>query len=1561
MRSGRFVSALSTILLCLVLVTPTSAQETNEETGQIGTPAPVKPDVVGAGGEFTHRISISIPEFRDLPLPVSLGYNSSDISRAGVNKIVAFGWSLGGFSMIERKSLGGGVPTFDDGQDIYVLDGQELMACAGATATNPWARKYPLRYLTDRSNASCSAGGNLTARVEDFNRIVLDPATNRFTVTRPDGTRLVYASVSALAGDASTTGTPERKYATTGRWLLTRIEDAQDTRNTVTYTYAFAPKADGYAHRPVRIDYAGYSVQFAYRTFPTNAVAKFATGTSLMGRQAYQLRSIQIFDEAKPIRAYQLTHTASALTGTQLLASVREYGSDFVAIGPDITGGTALPAVEMGYSADTVSFEMKSYQGKEFHEAVIVDDTNFDGTDELIFTAESLILKQNNDNQTLKSYYGFMPGHYSFDRQRQILNRSKVTRGCWPYVGPNSVTLSYTKEVRRWQDSTAVAGNRRIASPLVCFKHNYRHYETGTSDNSTTDYRLLTVNMSTLTEIASIGTRKLDAHVSYPLSIIGNFDLDPETEIIMGGGIFDVVDGIISAGSIPGGTWGNPSGSTVGRYSADFSGDGVQDVIKSSFLRVTPEPGYLAGALIARAGYLNFSIPTANKPPTLPPSHNRFISGGVDFIGYGDLDGNGLNDIVTQTSNGSLSDSIFIYPSTGNGLGNPIKIILPNLLAFNRGYFGVTSSSPRTVFHRSSISDLNSDGLMDLIVHDGFPSPSATNAGPPYTSGKSWIFVNTGDDFVQVKINGSLSGFSRLIASGDFDGDGLTDVALEGTANTQTTSWPIVYVRQDGRILFGNGGIPNRLISIKSEAGAATTISYAPSSDFGTNQMPGVQQVVKSITTNDGRGNSSTVEYRYVGGRYDFIARQTLGYKTVTAYLPAVAGETEGPQVVTTYLNDHLAEYGLVKSRIMIQGGITLSREIFDYAIQKSGKGPWRADRTSERRATLSGTTLVETMVTRAYDVFGQLIRETNIGFTQDGTNLDPGDDVTVTIGFLPNLTAYIVDRPSFRREEAGLAATAQLTDDLAFIAMSYDGAAAAVAPTNGNLTKVEEWTGNTAALTLRTARILTYDAWGNVLSETDAKSAAANLGPAVIYTYDTAKNLFRLSTANALGHVETIAWDTLCQKPAQVSDQNARVTSTAFDPLCRETRTDLPNGQYRVTRYVGFGTPTAQYIERETKSGSTFPGRDLSITREYFDGLGRHWATTTSGATSAITDAILMLRAYDARTNLAWTSIPLSWAAFGTTPNPTQRTSFTYDGLDRLVDTAFPDGARRRQTYFVGTFSHYGSPTLAHPGIQTQDEHCFDAADASTLCGTVRQFLDAFGRLIRTDRIDTGLSDVDAGEETRRSTSYRFDLKGSLIAVTDPGGISFAYTYDIYGNRLSADDPGLGVWTLTYDANNNLLSQTDAKGQLISFVYDRLNRVMLKTVGTGATRVETRFTYDEPRAGEFNIGRETTQMVWNPAQGVIHRVTRGWHVMGGLAVERHTIDGRTYALETSFAPNARHSTKSSPAHPAPPPPAGPARFPMMPRGGSQALAAMSAPSVTTSGPSRPRSPMAMA
>ena len=80
------------------------------------------------------------------------------------------GWSLGGVSIIERAGVGKGAPKYDS-SDIYVFDGQELIACQ-----------------TGSVSPSCTtgaAGSGITyysTKIESYQRIQYDSNTAKFTV-----------------------------------------------------------------------------------------------------------------------------------------------------------------------------------------------------------------------------------------------------------------------------------------------------------------------------------------------------------------------------------------------------------------------------------------------------------------------------------------------------------------------------------------------------------------------------------------------------------------------------------------------------------------------------------------------------------------------------------------------------------------------------------------------------------------------------------------------------------------------------------------------------------------------------------------------------------------------------------------------------------------------------------------------------------------------------------------------------------------------------------------------------------------------------------------------------------------------------------------------------------------------------------------------------------------------------------------------------------------------------------------------------------------------------------
>ena len=276
------------------------------------------PDNVRSDGGFNYSIPILIPSFRGLEPDLSLSYNSSFNGKGIAEAYLGVGWQLSGIPSIERVAERGGTPTYDDANDIYRLDGADLMACADAGATNPWpaTRGYPAGFKTDTASASCSAGGDLSTRVESYQKIEMKQETHNsqpidyFLVTQKNGKQFRFTSIGKLSNSISALeGVQGRK------WLLTEIRDTQTFPNSVTFTYAFSNspiQSSSLAHRPIEINYGGgYSVKFSYDQ-PGMPMSDFAVGNvQLLGSQYNRLSSITVNDGVTKIRAYSMQYNFS--------------------------------------------------------------------------------------------------------------------------------------------------------------------------------------------------------------------------------------------------------------------------------------------------------------------------------------------------------------------------------------------------------------------------------------------------------------------------------------------------------------------------------------------------------------------------------------------------------------------------------------------------------------------------------------------------------------------------------------------------------------------------------------------------------------------------------------------------------------------------------------------------------------------------------------------------------------------------------------------------------------------------------------------------------------------------------------------------------------------------------------------------------------------------------------------------------------------------------------------------------------------------------------------------
>jgi len=178
-----------------------------------------------------------------------------------------------------------------------------------------------------------------------------------------------------------------------------------------------------------------------------------------------------------------------------------------------------------------------------------------------------------------------------------------------------------------------------------------------------------------------------------------------------------------------------------------------------------------------------------------------------------------------------------------------------------------------------SARDVNGDGLADIIFTQGLERYG------DHLPQKGQVLFSDGTKFMRVDGmagDGSSTSFvPNYTGTGDFNGDGLLDfMSFNPSANAQG-------------IIFATNNIPNTLVAIEDGVGGRTEVAYAPSSDgYGNDAVvmgdtiPGVRQIVASITRKNGQGDARTTEYRFRNSHYDYDRRKSLGFEVVRGAMP---------------------------------------------------------------------------------------------------------------------------------------------------------------------------------------------------------------------------------------------------------------------------------------------------------------------------------------------------------------------------------------------------------------------------------------------------------------------------------------------------------------------------------------------------------------------------------------------------------------------------------------------------------------------------------------------------
>jgi len=787
------------------------------------------------------------------------------------------------------------------------------------------------------------------------------------------------------------------------------------------------------------------------------------------------------------------------------------------------------------------------------------------------------------------------------------------------------------------------------------------------------------------------------------------------------------------------------------------------------------------------------------------------------MIRTGDFNGDGLTDFIM---NESMSSSWYFALNKGDGTFT--KQWACTLPIYDQDVTGKDDDK-----FDCQVYDFDFDGKSDMVIHKAMYKYETFNNVALYVFDHNYTYWmrSTGTALTQkgqaVISSIESDGFSKYLVTGDFNGDGKTELMNYGH-NMYDASGSTA----EGCRLYRNPGVvagTGMMASVTSGYGSTTNISYASltnssiytkgnGENYPVISITPPMSAVQSVDYDNGSLARITENYNYSGAKVHLEGKGFLGFTSTI-----VTNTTTGAITETGYntpLNITWVAPSETYSNITLDGKTATTT--VKYTFVDKGDKKYFAYPNKKTVIDLDNNT---DSTTYHYNTTYGYIKDEKTVFgstnmyktTQYGSYVLAGGRYQPTL--ITVLSKHTDDSQTFTRKTS----------------FTYD-------PTKGYpLTKVEN--SGTIGLAL-TTEFTVYDGFGNLK---DYRVSGIGV-PLISYHSDyEATNRFVSKKSTIPVSTQTSylydTWGNVTSETDETNSANLLTTTQTYDGWGQKTSTTSSDGR-KTTYKIGWNDNDVK-----KKYFTLTQGKSQPWVKTWFDATGRETSSESAGPMGL---DLGTTKTYNYKGELT-----TSWSGQGSLGISED---YTYDTRGRLLTQNTGGGQNIAYSY--------GNRTVTTTTNGSSTTKIFDAwggikTVADPLSGNVAYTykslgkpwtINANGAISTMDYDEAGnqkmLKDSNAG-----TINYTYDAAGRVITQIDNKGNNLVVVYDAFGRTTNSTLKGIRTdyfYGLVAGFAFNRLTKVQTGNNLTSYTYDKYGRQLTDTrVIDGAGQLNFYFTYN--------------------------------------------------------------------------------------------------------------------